>query len=71
MAVNRRLETDLDFQEALERQLRIRVFQNDHIVDTGGTVIRFDAGTIVVQSGVSDVAYYSRSECEFFELRKR
>ena len=71
MAQNRRLLTDRDFEEALERQLRIRVFQDEHIVDTGGTVIRYDDNRVVVQSGVSDVAYYSRSDCEFFELRRR
>lgn len=71
MAQNRRLITDQDFQEAMEREAGIRVFQNDHIVDSGGTVSRFNAETIVIQSGVSEVAYYQRNECEFFEMRKR
>ncbi|GGD81342.1 hypothetical protein [Paenibacillus nasutitermitis] len=71
MAQHRRLLTDRDFEEALERQFRIRVFQDDHIVDTGGVIVRFDEQTVVIQSSVSDVAYHSRTGCEFFELRKR
>lgn len=71
MAINRRLTTDADFQEALERQLRMRVFKDDHIVDSGGVIVRFDDITVVIQSGVSDVAYHSRRDCEFFELKRR
>ncbi|MBW7456981.1 hypothetical protein ACFOLF_23465 [Paenibacillus sepulcri] len=71
MAQHRRLLTDQDFSEAQERQFRIRVFKDDHIVDTGGVIVRFDEQTIVIQSSVSDVAYYARKDCEFFELRKR
>lgn len=67
----RRLLTDQDFQEAMERQAAIRVFQNDHIVDSGGIIIRFTDTAIVIQSGVSDVAYHQRNACEFFELKKR
>jgi hypothetical protein len=71
MAQSIRLLTDVDFQEAMERQARLRVFKNDHIIDTGGLIVRFDDRTIVVQAGVGDLAYHIRQECEFFELRKR
>ncbi|MBB6673534.1 hypothetical protein [Cohnella nanjingensis] len=71
MAINRRLVTDQDFQEALDKQLRMRVFKDDHIVDTGGVILRFDERTVVIQSGVSEIAYHVRTECEFFELKKR
>jgi hypothetical protein len=71
MAQSIRLLTDVDFQEAMERQARLRVFKNDHIIDTGGLIVRFDDRTIVVQAGVGDLAYHARQECEFFELRKR
>ncbi|MFD2613125.1 hypothetical protein [Paenibacillus gansuensis] len=71
MAINRRLTTDSDFQEVLELQRMIRVFQDDHIVSSGGRVIRFTEETVVVQTDVSDVAYFERDACEFFELRKR
>jgi hypothetical protein len=71
MAQNRRLVTDQDFQEAMEREFRIRVFQDDHVVDSSGVISRFDDRQIVIQSGVSDIAYYPREQCEFFEMRKR
>lgn len=71
MAQSIRLLTDPDFEEVMQRQSRLRVFKNDHIVDTGVIVVRFDSQTVVVQSGVGDLAYHSRGECEFFELRKR
>ncbi|QHT59071.1 hypothetical protein GXP70_03250 [Paenibacillus lycopersici] len=71
MAIYRRLVTDADFEEAMERQFRLRVFKDDHIVDSGGVIIRFDASIVVSQSGVSDVAYHDRAACEFFEIRRR
>ncbi|KIL36083.1 hypothetical protein SD70_31930 [Gordoniibacillus kamchatkensis] len=71
MALNRRLVSDDDFQEALERGSSVRVFQNDQIISSGGTVTRFTADTVVVQCGVSDIAYHPRTLCEFFEIRKR
>ncbi|SDC01185.1 hypothetical protein SAMN02799630_02423 [Paenibacillus sp. UNCCL117] len=70
MAQNRRLLTDQDFQEAMDRQRRIRVFEQDHVVDFGGIIVRFTEDTVVIQAGVGDVAYHSRSACEFFEMRK-
>lgn len=71
MARNRRLITDQDFQEAMENQTGIRVFQDDHVVDSGVIIIRFDEKTVVTQSGVSDVTYHPRRECEFFEIGRR
>ncbi|MBM7568394.1 hypothetical protein [Paenibacillus sacheonensis] len=71
MALYRRLVTNEDFEEAMERQFRLRVFKDDHIVDSGGVIIRFDDTTVVSQSSVSDVAYHDRAACEFFEIRKR
>ncbi|PWV97979.1 hypothetical protein DFQ01_11961 [Paenibacillus cellulosilyticus] len=71
MSINRRLMTDYDFQEALDKQLKLRVFRDDHMIENGGVLVRFDDNTVVIQSSVSDVSYYSRAECEIFELRKR
>jgi hypothetical protein len=71
MARNRRLLTDADFREAMDKLIAIRVFQDDHIVDSNGVVIRFDDDTIVIQSTVSDIGYYARNGCEFFEMAKR
>lgn len=71
MARNRRLLTDADFREAMDKQIAIRVFQDDHIVDSNGVIIRFDDSTVVIQSTVSDIGYYDRNGCEFFEMAKR
>jgi hypothetical protein len=71
VAINRQLITDQDFHEALERQVRVRVFKNDFIVDTGAIIVRFDEQTVVTQTGVSDVAHHSRESCEFYEMKKR
>ncbi|WP_424767118.1 hypothetical protein [Paenibacillus sp. sgz302251] len=71
MAVNRRLDTDTDFEEVFEKQLRVRVFQDNQIVESSAIVVRFDDSIVVTQSGVSDIAYHNRKDCEFFELRKR
>ncbi|XID92411.1 hypothetical protein ACF3MZ_28770 [Paenibacillaceae bacterium WGS1546] len=71
MALSIRLVTDPDFREALERRAPLRVFKDDHLVDSGGVLVRFDDRTVVVQSGVGDLAYHDRLACEFFELRKR
>jgi hypothetical protein len=70
MARTRRLVTDNDFAEAMERGTALRVFQDDHIVSSGGIIVRFDAATVVVQTGVGDIAYLSRDACEFFETRR-
>ena len=71
MSQSIRLLTDQDFEEAMQRQAKLRVFKNDHIIDSNGVIVRFDSRTIVIQSGVGDLAYHAREECEFFELRKR
>lgn len=70
-AVNRRLVTDYDLQDAMERQIGIRVFEHDHIVHSGGAILRFDDRTVVIQAGVSDLSYFKRADCEFFELKKK
>lgn len=70
MPITRRLFTDQDFQEVLDRQLRVRVFQDDQLIGSGGLVIRFDDESVVVQSSVSDLDYHSRKKCEFFEIKK-
>ncbi|RKN86987.1 hypothetical protein [Paenibacillus ginsengarvi] len=70
MSRNQRLLTDRDFTEAMERESAIRVFKDDLMIDSGGIVIRFDNDTVVIQSGVSELAYHERSSCEFFEMRK-
>ena len=71
MPSNRRLVTDQDFQEAMERRTPVRVFQNDHIIDSGGIIIRYDDRILAIQSGVSQISYHDRGTCEFFEMRKR
>ncbi|OPH00301.1 hypothetical protein B2I21_00810 [Chryseobacterium mucoviscidosis] len=70
MPTQRRLETDADFQEAMDMKHKVRVFKDNHQIDSGGVIIRFDSNTIVVQSSVSDLAYHSRTACELFEFRK-
>jgi hypothetical protein len=71
MARNRKLITDQDLQEAMDRHASIRVFQDDHVVDSGGVVIRFTDTDVVIQNKVSELAYYRRDLCEFFEMAKR
>lgn len=71
MAINRRLNSDRDFEEVIAQQLRIRVFENNQLIDSSSLVVRYDDNIIVTQSGVSDIAYHNRKECEFFVLRKR
>jgi len=71
VALNIRLITDEDFQEALDKQALIRVFKDDHIIDSGGIIVRFDDRTVVIQTGVGDLAYHDRTVCEIFELRNR
>jgi hypothetical protein len=71
VAHNRKLETDQDFQEAMDRNVRIRIFQDDHIIEAGGLIIRFDEQLVVTQTGVGDIAYHRRDSCEFFGMKKR
>jgi len=36
-AINRRLVTQSDLQDAMERQIGVRVFENNHIAESGGS----------------------------------
>lgn len=69
MPINRPLLTDADFQEAMVRKLPVRVFEHDHLVNSGATVVRFTDTEVVIQSRVSDLTYYSRISCQFYEIR--
>ncbi|KWX82651.1 hypothetical protein AMQ83_32475 [Paenibacillus riograndensis] len=69
MPINRPLLTDSDFQEAVDRKLPVRVFEDDHLVNSGATVIRFTDSAVVIQSRVSDLAYYYRSTCQVYGVR--
>jgi hypothetical protein len=71
MAHNRQLLTDLDFQEAVEKQTPIRIFLNDQMIDSGVIITRFSDSLIVTQAGVSDLSYRERNACEFYEMKKR
>lgn len=71
MSLNRRLWTDADFEEALQKGTRIRVFRDNHIVDGSSVIVRFDDATVVTQSSVSDLMYHERAGCEFFDIRRR
>jgi len=69
MPINRPLITDSDLQEAVDHKLRVRVFQDDHMVNASATVVRFTDADVVMQSRVSDLTYYARRSCQFFEIR--
>lgn len=70
MPTVRKLLTEQDFQDALTHQLRIRVFQGQHLVDNGSIIIRLDGDTVITQKSVSDISYHSRQNCQFFEVKK-
>ncbi|CAM3390780.1 MULTISPECIES: hypothetical protein [Saccharibacillus] len=70
MATNRRLESEPDFQEAMDQERTVRVFRDDEMLNAGGLIIRFDSSMVAVQSSVSDLDYYDRHRCEFYELRR-
>ncbi|CAM4368199.1 MULTISPECIES: hypothetical protein [Saccharibacillus] len=70
MASNRRLDTELDFQEAMDQERTVRVFRDDEMINSGGLIVRFEASMVAIQSSVSDLDYYDRQACEFFELRR-
>ncbi|MHA6485451.1 hypothetical protein ACX1C1_26510 [Paenibacillus sp. strain BS8-2] len=70
MSLNRKLWTDADLEEALQNGTRIRVFRDNLIVDDRSVIVRFDDRTVVTQSGVSDLMYHNRADCEFFDHRK-
>ncbi|WP_379133621.1 hypothetical protein [Paenibacillus sp. sgz500958] len=69
MPITRPLFTDNDFQEAMDHKYRVRVFEDDHMVNSGATVVRFTDSDVIMQSNVSDMMYYSRKNCQFFEIR--
>lgn len=71
MAINHKLLTDADFEDSMQREARVRVFKDDYIVNSGGNIVRFDSSIIVIQSSVSEITYYERKDCEFFEIRKK
>lgn len=66
---NRRLETEQDFAEAMERQMGIRVFSDSYMISSGGIIIQYDGSVVVIQSGVGDLSYLERRTCEFFGIR--
>jgi shikimate kinase len=70
MAYTRRLEAEQDFIEAMEKKNIIRVFQDNHVVASGGTISRIEDKTVVIQSGVSELHYFQKDDCEFFEIKK-
>ncbi|GGH09629.1 hypothetical protein [Paenibacillus segetis] len=70
MPILRRLITEQDFQEAVDRRLLVRVFRDNHLIESGSTMIRFTADTIITQSSVSDLSYHSIRDCQFFEIKK-
>lgn len=71
MAIQYRLTTDAQLQEAVDEQLRVRVFKDDLLIESSALLIRYDDSLIVTQSGVSDLSYHQRDECELFALKRR
>ncbi|MFD2114491.1 hypothetical protein ACFSTH_15760 [Paenibacillus yanchengensis] len=69
MSINRRLMTDIDFEEATLKKQFIRVFNNNQLVDSRTQIVRFDDQTVVTQSSPIDLNYYDRNACEFYVLR--
>ncbi|WP_458122098.1 hypothetical protein [Paenibacillus sp. Z6-24] len=70
MAYQIRLENDEDFQDAMDRQSVLRIFRGDDLIESSVKIVRFDENRIVVQADISDMKYYGRQECEFFEQRQ-
>lgn len=69
MSVLRKLMTDRDFQEAVEQDSLVRVFQHNQIIEHRAIVVRFDEQKVITQSDVSDLMYHNRDECEFYLLK--
>ena len=69
MSLLYRLTTDVDFQEALDKEKKIRVFQDNQIIDNKATIVRFDDQKVVTQASVGDITYHPRQTCEFFMLK--
>ncbi|WP_074048691.1 hypothetical protein [Paenibacillus ihumii] len=70
MPTVRRLITEHDLQTAMEQGLRIRVFHDNHLIESGSVIIRLTEDTVITQSSVSDLSYHNRSSCQFYELKK-
>lgn len=70
MPTIRRLITEQDLQTAMEQGLRIRVFRDSHLIESGSIIIRLTEDTVITQSSVSDLTYHNRNNCQFFELKK-
>lgn len=70
MARNHRLQTEQDYEEALSKQFRIRVFKDGHVIGAGGTIVRYDDSIVVVQYSVSEIDYLERNTCEFFVMKQ-
>ena len=70
IATVRRLDTDLDLQDAQNRKLPIRVFENNHYIESGSIILRFTTDTVITQKGVSEISYHNRDSCQFFELKR-
>lgn len=71
MAYNQKLITDSDLQQTMDRNIRIRVFQDDKMVDSNALIIRFTDDLVVTQSSLSDIMYHDRARCDFFEMKRR
>lgn len=71
MAIQYRLTTDEELQEAIDKQLQVRIFKGDLLIEARAVIVRYDDRLIVTQSGVSDLGYYQRADCECFALRRR
>jgi len=69
MSLLRRLITDADFSEALEKEKYIRVFQHNQIIDNRSVIVRFDDQLVVTQATVGDLMYHHRHDCEYFLLK--
>ena len=69
MSLLYRLMSDVDFQEALDKEKKIRVFQDNQIIDNRAIIVRFDDQKIVTQASVGDITYHPRQTCEFFLLK--
>ncbi len=66
MARTRKLMTDRDFTDAMEKQFAIQVFEDDHLISAGGRIIRYDDNQVVIQRSISEIDYHDRDSCDFF-----
>lgn len=70
MPTVRRLLTEHDLLMAAEQKLRVRVFCDSHLVESGTFITRITEDYVITQSNVGDLTYHSREKCQFFELKK-